>query len=125
MDPGERLEPRHLIGREHYLARPQWLAFPAALIQFEDRGGLLQQAGIAGKEPLLKEPGPQGVLVEAAPDGTIGELQAEVPGPLTDIEDREARQRTPLGVRRALTRQGLHQEGVLRGGKPAADQTVG
>jgi hypothetical protein len=102
MHPGDRLETGHFIRRKDHVPRPQGEAFPLPVIQPEDRGGALQQAGITGKEPLLKEPGAQRILVEAAPDRTIRGREAEFPSALAHVKDRKTRQRVASVVRGAL-----------------------
>ena len=56
------------IRREHVIVRAEWPALPAPLIQLQDHAGFRHESGIAREEPTPVIPGPNGILVQQAPD---------------------------------------------------------
>ncbi len=48
-------------------------ALPVTLVQIQDDGGLLEEVGGTGENPVLVLPGLDGVLVEDAPDGAAAD----------------------------------------------------
>jgi hypothetical protein len=57
-----------LVGTQHVLVVPQWLALPAAGVQIEDRTGKFEKMRVAWKDPALVAPGTQRILEQPAPD---------------------------------------------------------
>jgi hypothetical protein len=58
-----------LVAADDPVERVEALVPPVALIQVEHGGGLGEEVGRAGEDPVLVLPGLDGVLVEDAPDG--------------------------------------------------------
>ena len=58
-----------LIGAQDELIPSQGLALPNALVEIEQTAGLGEKVRIAGKQPATMLPGPDGILMEPAPDG--------------------------------------------------------
>ena len=71
------------IGAQDELIRAQGLAFPNALVEIEQTAGLGEKVRIAGKQPATMLPGPDGVLMEPAPDG--GSADGSHQARLTDL----------------------------------------
>lgn len=58
-----------LIGGQDELIRAQGLTLPNALVEIQQAAGLGEKVRIAGKQPATMLPGPDGILMEPAPDG--------------------------------------------------------
>jgi DNA-binding CsgD family transcriptional regulator len=63
-----------LVAAHDEVAGMQWFAFPATLVEVEDRPGLLPELRIAREDPGAVVPGADRVLGEPSPDGHAGDL---------------------------------------------------
>jgi hypothetical protein len=70
-DAGEGLQAGHFVGAEDEIPGTKWLPLPLAVVEAQQGGGSLQQAGVAGKEPLLLEPGADRIPSERALESTL------------------------------------------------------
>ena len=111
-----------LIGAHDELIRSEWLALPNALVEIEQTGGLGEKVRIAGKQPATMLPGPDGVLMEPAPDGgpADGGHQARLTELSGQIVVAPARERKAL-TGRQLAGQGLNLNDNLWGEKLGGD----
>jgi hypothetical protein len=100
--------------------RAKSLPSPQALIEIEDRAGLLHEQGIAREDPASMPPRADGVFVEPAPKGGSASLghQPLIENFLADLGDREARQGR-AGAMGQLTGEELLPERRGWGGKRA------
>src|SRR6266700_1502376 len=117
-DPLARLDGGLLVGADDVVAGVQQLAFPAALVEVEDRAGPVGEARVAREDPGAVLPGLDRVLRQPAPDGHSADLLDD---PACNrlarqLRRRPARQRhTLLGGQRAGHRD--HLSAYLKGGK--------
>src|SRR3954454_6113274 len=68
VDPCPGLDRGLGVGADHAVAGLKQLAFPAALVEVEDRAGLLQEVGVAREDPRALLPGLDRVLGQPATD---------------------------------------------------------
>jgi hypothetical protein len=108
MGASQDLQRTLLIRREDVIVRAEWLALPAPLIQLQDHVGFRHESGIAREEPTPVMSGPNGILVQQAPDGADTDCRHHVSllDPQRNLAQREAAEgQFQLG--RLLTRDGL------------------
>lgn len=111
-----------LIGAHDELVPAEGLTLPNALVEIEQTAGLGEKVGIAGKQPATMLPGPDGILMEPAPDGgpADGSHQArltELSGQIVVAPAREGKALTG----RQLAGQGLNLNDDLWGEKLGVD----
>ena len=111
-----------LIGAHDELIPSQGLTLPNALVEIEQTAGLGEKVRIAGKQPATMLPGPDGILMEPAPDGgpADGGHQArltELSGQIVVAPAREGKALTG----RQLAGQGLNLNDDLWGEKLGGD----
>ena len=99
MDPLARLDRGLGVGADHAVAGLKQLALTAALVEIEDRPGLLHELRVAREDPRALLPGLDRVLRQPAADRRSRRL---ADGLLDDeavkLRTAEARQRQPMGL---------------------------
>jgi len=90
-----------LVRRDHEVINAQWGALPNALIKVEDGTGIGSKVGITREDPASMLPGTESVGAEPTPQGGAANFRDETlrNDVLTDLLDREARQRKSETVR--------------------------
>ena len=111
-----------LIGAHDELIPAEGLTLPNALVEIEQTAGLGEKVRIAGKQPATMLPGPDGVLMEPAPDGgpADGGHQAGLTELLGQIVVAPAREGKAL-TGRQLAGQGFNLNDDLWGEKLGGD----
>jgi hypothetical protein len=124
MDALARLDRWLGVGADDHVAGLKQLALPAAGVEVKHPAGLLQEVGVARKDPRLVAPRADRVISEPAPDRRRRRLaDGLLDDEAVDLRSTEARQRQPelLGQ---LARDRLDLRDLLRGENDAGDRTA-
>lgn len=99
MDAASSLNAGLLVGGDHELIGSEGLAIPGAGIQIEDAAGLGGKLWVARKDPTAVIPGPDGILMQPAPDCAAGDggHQAGLTDLLSDVRRIPMRKRKAVG----------------------------